>query len=59
MSYYRKFKKVLDKIRPTEVLIFDGVDRNKATKLNFDGAKYKTIPDFWFNKEYLSQFTSE
>lgn len=56
MSYYRKFKKVIDRVRPTEVLIFDGVDINKATKLNFSNAKHQDIPNFWFNKEYLSKF---
>ncbi len=59
MSYYRKFKKVIDKIRPTEVLIFDWVDINKATKLNFSESKYQDIPNFWFNKEYLEKFNEK
>lgn len=59
MSYYRKFKKVIDKIRPTEVLIFDGVNVKKATKLNFSESKYQDIPNFWFNKEYLEKFNEQ
>ena len=59
ISYYRKFKEVLGKIRPTQVLIFDGVDRSKATKMEFAETKEKTLPDFWFNKEYLSKFHEE
>lgn len=59
MSYYRKFKNILGKYRPTEVLIFDGVDINKATKLNFSQSKYQDIPDFWFNKEYLEKFNEQ
>jgi len=58
-SYYRKFKKVLGKIRPTQVLIFDGVDMRKATKLEFADLKEKELPDFWFKKEYLSKFSEE
>ena len=58
-SYYRKFKEVMGKIRPTQVLIFDGVDTRKATKMEFADAKEKELPDFWFNKEYLSKFSEE
>ena len=58
-SYYRKFRKILGAIRPTEVLIFDGVDTHKATKLSFSGFKEREIPDFWFSKEYLSKFRGE
>lgn len=58
-SYYRKFKEVLGAMRPTEVLIFDGVDINKATKLSFSETEEKEIPDFWFSKEYLSKFNEK
>ena len=58
-SYYRKFKEVMGKTRPTQVLIFDGVDSSKATKMEFADAKEKEIPDAWFNKEYLSKFHEE
>jgi len=55
-SYYRKFKEVLGRVRPTQVLIFDGIDSSKATKMEFADAKEKEISDAWFNKEYLSKF---
>lgn len=58
-SYYRKFKEVLGKIRPTQVLIFDGVDTSKATKMEFADTQKKELPDFWFNKEYLSKFNEQ
>jgi len=58
-SYYRKFQEILGAVRPTEVLIFDGVDTNKATKLSFSDFVEKEIPDFWFSKEYLSKFREE
>lgn len=58
-SYYRKFQNILGAVRPTEVLIFDGVDTNKATKLSFSDFAEQEIPDFWFIKEYLSKFRGE
>ncbi len=54
--YYRKFKDVLGVIRPTEVLIFDGFDKSKATKMQFANAKNMEIPDFWFRRDYLPKF---
>jgi len=58
-SYYRKFQEILGAVRPTEVLIFDGVDTNKATKLSFSDFAEKEILDFWFSKEYLPKFREE
>jgi len=59
LSYYRKYKKVLGKMRPTQVLIIDGVDSSKATKMEFARAKEKFMPELWFHKEYLSKFQEE
>jgi outer membrane lipoprotein-sorting protein len=55
-SYYRKFKNVLGMMRPTQVLIIDGVDSRKATKLDFSNIQHKTINDSWFKKSYLPKF---
>lgn len=59
ISYYRKFKKVLGRIRPTQVLIIDGVDPSKATKMEFAKARRIDAPSYWFNKEYLSKFKEQ
>jgi len=58
-AYYRKFKMVLGKIRPTEVLIFDGFNKNKATKMQFAKVKNMDIPDFWFKRDFLKSFTGK
>ena len=55
-SYYRKYKNVLGMMRPTQVLIIDGVDTRKATKLDFSKVKQMKIPDTWFKKTYLPKF---
>ena len=55
-SYYRRFKSVLGGVHPTQVLIIDGVDSRKATKLNFSHIRHKTINSSWFKKSYLPKF---
>lgn len=55
-SYYRKFKDVLGKKRPTQVLIIDGVDGRKATTLDFSDARQEEISNSWFKKSYLPKF---
>lgn len=55
-SYYRKYKTVLGIMRPTQVLIIDGVDGGKATKLDFSYAKKIEISNTWFKKSYLPKF---
>jgi len=58
-SYYRKFKKVLGVMRPTQVLIIDGVDASRATKLDFSRIEKRNIPSSWFSKSYLPKFTGK
>lgn len=55
-SYYRRFKNILGMVRPTQVLIIDGVDSKKATKLDFSNIKEMSISDSWFKKSYLPKF---
>lgn len=57
--YYRKYRSVMGATRPTEVLIFDGFSRNKATKMKFSGARSMSIPDFWFRRSYLPKFSGK
>jgi len=58
-AYYRKFKLVIGKIRPSEVLIFDGFNKNKATKMSFAKVKKMEIPNFWFKRDFLKSFTGK
>jgi len=55
-SYYRKYKNILGVMRPTQVLIIDGVDSSKATKLDFSHVQQIQIPSTWFKKSYLQKF---
>lgn len=57
--YFRKYKEVLGVVRPTEVLIFNGFDRSRATKMSFGKVKEMEIPNFWFSRDYLVKFDGE
>lgn len=52
--YYQGYQKALDAVRPTEILIIDGLNKNYVTKMNLSNYKYEKIPDEWFQKDYLS-----
>ncbi len=54
--YYRRFQEQLGRKRPTEVLIIDGVDTNKVTRMQMDNYREVTIPEAWFQRSYLPRF---
>ncbi len=54
--YYRRFIPVLGEDRPTEVLIIDGVDRKKITRMQFAQYQTQLIPETWFQRDYLPRF---
>jgi len=56
IAYYRRFQKELGEIRPTEVLIIDGVDTNKVTRMKMNDYRAITIPEAWFQRSYLPRF---
>ncbi len=56
IAYYRRFQKQLGKMRPTEVLIIDGVDTNKVTRMQMDNYRKIEIPEAWFQRSYLPRF---
>jgi outer membrane lipoprotein-sorting protein len=57
--YYRGYREQLGKMRPTEVIIIDGVDRKLVTKMLFSDYSYRVIPEEWFQEEYLLHFKGE
>ena len=54
--YYRRFQQQLGGIRPTEVLIIDGVDKSKVTRMQLTNYRAITIPEAWFQRSYLPRF---
>ncbi|MDD2774032.1 MAG: outer membrane lipoprotein-sorting protein [Elusimicrobiales bacterium] len=57
--YFGGYKTELGGLRPTEVIIIDGVDRNFVTKMFFSNYEYKRIPPEWFQKDYLPRFKAQ
>ncbi|MCK5918836.1 MAG: outer membrane lipoprotein-sorting protein [Cocleimonas sp.] len=56
IAYYTNFQHQLGGIRPTQVLIIDGIDTSKVTKLQMSHFKAITIPEAWFQRSYLPRF---
>ncbi|MCG8336022.1 MAG: outer membrane lipoprotein-sorting protein [Proteobacteria bacterium] len=55
-AYYRNMKYHLGRKRPSETIIIDGLDRKQITKITHKNYQFQTIPDSWFQKEYLPRF---
>ena len=54
--YYTKFQNQLGQMRPTQVLIIDGVDTSKVTRMQMSNYRNITIPEAWFQRNYLPRF---
>jgi outer membrane lipoprotein-sorting protein len=53
IAYYRGFSDVLGRIRPTQTIIIDAVDKSLATVATSTDYGYQDIPDSWFQRDYL------
>jgi outer membrane lipoprotein-sorting protein len=58
-AYYRKFANQLDRERPTEVVIIDGLDPNWVTVLRYSDFAWRDVPDAWLQRDYLPRFKPE
>lgn len=58
IAYFRRFEEHLGEFRPTEVLIIDGVDTSKVTRMEFREFRYVEMPESWFQRSYLPRFKS-
>jgi len=56
IAYYRRFQKQLGRMRPTEVLIIDGVNTDNVTRLQMNNYREIEIPEVWFQRSYLPRF---
>lgn len=59
VAWYRNWQTVFERVRPTEVVIGDGFNPNKVTLMQMRLYRQKELPLSWFNKEWLSHFTSQ
>lgn len=56
IAYYLKYQDELGELRPTEVIIIDGLNKKLITKMIYSDFKYYDIREEWFQKEYLPLF---
>ena len=54
--YYSNFQEQLGCVRPTKMLIIDGVNTNKVTLMQMSNYRAVNIPDAWFQRSYLPRF---
>jgi hypothetical protein len=55
IAYYNKYQNVLGAERPTEVILIDALDAKAATIMSSSAYAAQSIPDTWFQRDYLSQ----
>ena len=58
-AFYRRYQQQLGAVRPTEVVIIDGLDSSWVTLMRFDGYAWRDIPDAWMQRDYLARFRPE
>jgi len=57
--FYDRFQTVLGALRPTKVIIIDGLNTKNVTVMGFRNFKSVTLPDAWFQKTYLPKFQKQ
>ncbi|MFA6584209.1 MAG: outer membrane lipoprotein-sorting protein [Elusimicrobiaceae bacterium] len=57
--FYGKYRKELGRVRPTEMLIMDGVDRRYVTRIAFSDYRFRDIDPIWFEPFSLKNYTRE
>ncbi|WP_027814967.1 outer membrane lipoprotein-sorting protein [Paraburkholderia bannensis] len=58
-AFYRRYQQELGAMRPTEVVIIDGLDSGWVTVMRFDNYAWRDIPDAWMQRDYLARFRPE
>lgn len=57
--WYRGWESILGELRPTELVVIDGVNSNKVSVVKMRNYHQVDLPASWFNKEWLPQFKSQ
>ena len=59
IAYFRAYRDELGAARPTETIIIDAVDPNQVTTIDSSGYRFETIPEAWFQREFLPRLKAE
>jgi len=58
-AFYRRYQEQLGALRPTEIVIIDGLNPNLVTVMRYSDFTAREIPDSWFQHDYLPSFQPE
>ena len=58
-AYYRRYREELGAMRPTEIVIVDGLNPNLVTIMRYGDFVARDIPESWFQHDFLSRFQPE
>jgi hypothetical protein len=58
-AFYRRYRDELGAVRPTEVVIIDGVNPHLVTVMRYADFKERDVPDSWFQRDFLPRFQPE
>jgi hypothetical protein len=58
-AFYRRYQEQLGALRPTEIVIIDGLNPNLVTVMRYADFTARVIPDSWFQHDFLPRFQPE
>lgn len=58
-AYYRGYKPILGRDRPSETIIIDGVDPNYVTIMRKSEFAWADVPEAWLQRDYLPRFKAQ
>ncbi|WP_429292495.1 outer membrane lipoprotein-sorting protein [Paraburkholderia sp. CI3] len=58
-AFYRHYQEQLGALRPTEIVIIDGLNPNLVTVMRYTEFTSRQIPDSWFQHDFLPSFQPE
>ena len=55
-AFYRRYEDQLGGVRPTEIVIIDGVNANLVTVMRYSDFVARDVPESWFQRDILARF---
>jgi Outer membrane lipoprotein-sorting protein len=59
IAYFRDYRDELGVARPTETIIIDAVDPSLVTTMKSSDYRFETIPEAWFQREFLPRLKAD
>ena len=55
--YYQEYKEIAGKVRPTQLVMIDGVTREGRSVMEYSNMRLRELPDKTFTKQYLKKLS--